>query len=156
MAFSASLVRPDRTYSTGVIAPYPIRTESPVSVARSTINSFVGEVRSTGPTLSGSDEQARLIRAAAVLAAKQAPSVKRVGNRPIAMRYGRPRVASTGARNVVVETQSQMPAYLHYLQRAAKAGYRVNQANTYGSVWDTILAKQHQLYALARPGWGIR
>jgi len=153
MAFSASLVRPDRTYSTGVIAPYPIRSESPVAVARSTINPFVSEVRSTGPALSGSDEQARLIRTAAILAAKQVPSVKKVGNRPIAMRYGRPKVASTGARNVVAETTDRLPAYLDYLRRAARAGYRVRQAGTYGSIWDTILAKQHQLRALSRPGW---
>jgi hypothetical protein len=156
MAFSASLVRPDRVYSTGVIAPYPIRTESPVTVARGTINPFVSEVRSTGPTLSGSDEQAVLIRTAAILAAKQMPAVSRVGNRPVAMRYGRPQVASTEARNVVVETQSEMPNYLRYLLRAARAGRRVRQANTYGSIWDTIFAKQHQLRALSRPGWGIK
>lgn len=79
----------------------------------------------------------------------------RMGNRPIAMRYGRPQIASMMARNVVVETTTQMPGYLNYLRNAARAGYRVRQASTYGSVWDVTHAKQHQLRALWRPGWNF-
>jgi hypothetical protein len=79
----------------------------------------------------------------------------RMGNRPIAMRYGRPQIASMMARNVVVETGMQMPGYLSYLRRAARAGYRSEKARAYGSVWDITHAKQHQLRSLWRPGWNF-
>jgi hypothetical protein len=153
MTMTASYVRPDRVMSTGVIAPYPIRTTSPVTVARQTINPFVNEVRAVGPTrgLGSSDADARRLRAAGRRVTRGVPQMVRMGNRPIAMRNGRPRVASRAAQRVV--SQTKLTGRLTYLMRAARAGHRVNQAKSRGTSWDMIHAKQHQLHALWRPGW---
>ncbi len=129
MTMTASYIRPDQTYSTGVVAPYPIRTSSPVSVARSTVNPFVDMVRGVGL---GDAIQA-------MAAARQVRN---------GIPFQNPQAVQTSNRNVTAELRSPVPGYLQYLYRAARAGQQVAYAQNYGSVGEISRAKQRQLRAL--------
>lgn len=153
MAFSASIIRPDRVTSTGVVSAFPIRQIGPVRAARDTIGPFVNMIRSAGPSLSGADDDARRLMADAQRLTRQIPGMARVGNRPIAMRPTPPSPASAAAGKVYAQTRASTPGTLRYLQAMARAGYGVRRASTYGSVWDITHAKQYQVAALRRPGW---
>jgi hypothetical protein len=48
---AGSAARPDRVYATGVWQPYPVNAD-PATIARKTIQSFVGFVRPEGPSVS--------------------------------------------------------------------------------------------------------
>jgi hypothetical protein len=43
-------IRPDRVYATGVIAPYPLRQDSPIEIAMDVLWPFIHVVRPTEPT----------------------------------------------------------------------------------------------------------
>ena len=48
MAMVMSYIRPDRVTATGVIAPYPVRQQNPVAIARETVNPFIAGIRQMG------------------------------------------------------------------------------------------------------------
>jgi len=48
MAMVMSFIRPDRVTATGVVAPYPVRQQNPVSIARETVNPFISGIRRMG------------------------------------------------------------------------------------------------------------
>jgi hypothetical protein len=75
-----------------------------------------------------------------------------MGTRPVTVRDGRAQVASQA---MVARTEAALPGYLAYMVRAARSGYRVRQANAYGTFWDITRAKQHQLRDLRRIARGF-
>lgn len=169
-------VRPDRVTRTSVIAPYPIRQNDPVALARNVLIPFINGIRPTGPvyqnpqpqTMAGAMLQGSAhpqyvmmpnmptgftaqVISQAKGATKGLPGMQYVGNRPIAIRNERPSVAAAMGPMIVNQvSQGQIPQYQY---DAARAGYRWEQAAKRGTVWDMIFSKQREMRLLRRPGW---
>ena len=172
MALSITYVRPDRVIKTGVIAPYPIRTDDPVALARNVVGQFVNSITANGPVYQNPQPQTM---AGAMLAAaapqgqymqmpnmpsgfaaqiisrgqaarREAPGPVSMGNRQVAMRNGFPQVANMG-QQVIANTAGTLPRAQY---DAARAQYRWAQATSRGSVWDRIFARQREMRMLGR------
>ena len=175
MALSITYVRPDRVTKTGVIAPYPIRQNDPVALARNVLGPFIRGIRGSGPvyqnpqpgTMAGAMLQggghpqyvmmpgmpsgfAAQVIHRAKSATKGRPGVQHMGNRAIAMRNRRPHVAAAIGPQTVRRASGGLPRYQY---DAARADYRWEQAAARGSVWDMIFSKQREMRLLRRPGW---
>jgi hypothetical protein len=139
MALTATLVRPDRVYATGVVAPYPIRQESPVAIARGTLDPFLVGVRQVGPTTLGNAGPA--LRAARAYSGAQ-PKMGRFGARPIPVAPRRPVVGSRAAAKLVQGMRDVAPGQFD----AARSMHALEKAFSVGNVWDITFARQRQLY----------
>jgi hypothetical protein len=79
------------------------------------------------------------------------PHMMRMGAQPIWMAAGRPHVTSSATNQVVSQVRHAMPGREY---DAARAGYRYNQAQNTGTVWQMMQARARLMRLGRRPGWG--
>jgi hypothetical protein len=161
------LPRPDRVTATGVIAPYPVRQFSPVTLAQQTIWPFITGVRGVGPTWQ--EPQPEEIVEAATKVAKKALSGS-LGAARVKINGKTEKVALNSRPATPVAAQVQQAAALitqgeafsvrsagralHVRGDLHRAVLQRNTAYATGSVWDMIKARRRLYRMGGHPGRG--